>query len=73
MAIKEGIEKNFFWNVEKSGANRPYRLLQKRGKFVDAEDYLPVTDTYPKHPMTQKEAQFKTTGEFKEKLHKANL
>ena len=35
-ALKSGYENNFFWNVEKSGANRPYRLLQKRGKFIDA-------------------------------------
>lgn len=41
-ALKSGYENNFFWNVEKSGANRPYRLLQKRGKFIDAEDYLGV-------------------------------
>ena len=29
------------------------RLLQKRGKFIDAEDFLPITDTYPKHPITE--------------------
>ena len=27
--------------------------MQKRGVFVDAEDFLPVTGTYPTHPLTQ--------------------
>ena len=27
--------------------------MQKRGVFVDAEDFLPVTATYPKHPITE--------------------
>ena len=26
--------------------------MQKRGVFVDAEDFLPVTSTYPKHPLS---------------------
>jgi len=38
--------------VEVSGGARPYRLLQKRGAFVDAEDFLPIRETYPVHPLT---------------------
>lgn len=71
-AIREGLESNFFWNVEKSGPNRPYRLIQKRGQFIDAEDYLPVTSTYPKHPMSLKEATFRTQKDFKESIKKKN-
>jgi hypothetical protein len=26
--------------------------MQKRGVFVDAEDFLPVTSTYPAHPLS---------------------
>ena len=27
--------------------------MQKRGVFVDGDDFLGVTDTYPKHPMSE--------------------
>jgi len=27
--------------------------MQKRGVFVDAEDFLPVTKTYPDHPLSK--------------------
>lgn len=44
------MEQDFVWNVEVSGGARPWRLLQKRGVFVDAEDFMPVRSTYPDHP-----------------------
>lgn len=37
--------------MEQAGAHRPFRILQKRGVFVDCEDFLPVTATYPDHPL----------------------
>ena len=49
--IKNNIEANYIWNIDKLGGVRPLRLLQKRGKFIEAEDFLPIRDTYPKHPM----------------------
>lgn len=52
-ALQEGYESNFVWNVESSGAQRPYRIMQKRGVIVDGDDFLGVTDTYPKHPMSE--------------------
>jgi len=30
-AIDNNIEDNFVWNIEKQGAKRPYRIIQKRG------------------------------------------
>jgi len=57
-ALKAGYEDNFVWNVESSGAQRPYRILQKRGVIVDGDDYLPVTDTYPSHPMSDVKPTF---------------
>lgn len=69
-AVKDGIEDKFFWNVEQAGTKRPYRIMQKRGVFVDAEDFLPVTATYPKHPISSVEPRFKTTGELQQ--HRAN-
>ena len=50
--IKNGIESNYIWNIDKLGGVRPLRLLQKRGKFIEAEDFLPIRDTYPKHPIS---------------------
>ena len=47
------IEENYVWNLDKlGGVKPPLRLLQKRGKFIDAEDFLPIRDTYPKHPIS---------------------
>ena len=50
--IKNNIEANYIWNIDKLGGVRPLRLLQKRGKFIEAEDFLPIRDTYPKHPIS---------------------
>ena len=51
-ALENGYENGFVWNVEASGAQRPYRIMQKRGVFVDGDDFLGVTDTYPQHPLS---------------------
>lgn len=52
MALKAGYEENFTWGVEQSGVQRGTRILQVRGKVVDAENFAPVADTYPVHPLT---------------------
>lgn len=49
-AIKGGLEQNFVWNVEQAGNHRTYRLLQKRGKIIDSEDFNVLRDTYPEFP-----------------------
>jgi len=51
-SLENGYEKNFVWNVEETGPFRGHRLLQVRGEFVDGEDFIPVRNTYPKHPMS---------------------
>lgn len=40
-ALRNGFEHNFVWDVEASegGGGRPYRIMQKRGAMVDAEDF----------------------------------
>jgi hypothetical protein len=43
---------------------RPYRILQKRGVFVDGDDFLGVTDTYPKHPISEKMPKLTTKTEL---------
>lgn len=45
--------------------------MQKRGVFVDAEDFLPVTGTYPAHPISAHEPNHKTSVELKEARHDA--
>ena len=53
------------WNVDQSGAQRSYRIMQKRGVVVDADDFLPIRQTYPEHPMTKIEPKAKTFVELK--------
>lgn len=65
-ALKNGYEDQFVWNVEASGAQRPYRILQKRGVIMDAEDHSLLTETYPKHPLSDKRADLKTRTELEE-------
>jgi hypothetical protein len=47
MLLIQGFEDKFVWNVEQAGAQRPFRIMQKRGVIVDAEDFVPITKTYP--------------------------
>lgn len=49
-AIKNGLEHKYVWNVEQAGKDRPFRLIQKRGKIIDAEDFQGIRDTYPEFP-----------------------
>jgi len=65
--IMKGYEDNFVWNLENQGAKRGYRILQKRGKIIDAEDYLPVRDTYPEHPLHRVNPNVGTFTDLKEK------
>jgi hypothetical protein len=60
----QGFENNFVWGVEVQGANRPFRVMQKRGVIVDAEDFIPVRATYPVHPDTLVDPRFHTTHEL---------
>lgn len=45
--------------------------MQKRGVFVDSDDFLPVTGTYPPHPISQYKPRFSTTGELLDHRAKA--
>ena len=50
-----------------SGSKRPYRILQKRGQIIDAEDFLPVRETYPSHPMTNIQPKAKDLNDVQER------
>ena len=54
------------WGVEQSGPQRSYRVLQKRGVIIDAEDYLPVTGTYPEHPISKNVPQARNMEELRQ-------
>lgn len=41
--------------------------MQKRGVFVDAEDFLPVTATYPEHPISKNIPHVRNIQELKDK------
>ena len=71
--IKNHIEENYIWNIDKLGGVRPLRLLQKRGKFIEAEDFLPIRDTYPKHPMSDIIPRCATFTELKNLRKKENI
>ena len=71
--IMNKIEENYVWNIDKLGGEKSLRLLQKRGKFIDAEDFLPIRDTYPKHPMTDIVPHCWTFTELKNLRKKENI
>ena len=71
--IKNNIEANYIWNIDKLGGVRPLRLLQKRGKFIEAEDFLPIRDTYPKHPISDIIPRCATFKELKIRRKKENI
>ena len=52
-AIKEGFETRFLWGLEKTGGLKEHlRVMQKRGKVLAGEDFSPLLETYPVHPLT---------------------
>ena len=67
-AIKNGIEREYAWNLENQGGKRAFNILQKRWKIIDAEDFIPLQESYPKHPISFKELKIgiKTLAELKE-------
>ena len=41
------------YGVEKTaGLKEHLRVMQKRGKILVGEDFNPLTETYPVHPLT---------------------
>ena len=63
-AIENGFADKYIWGIEQAGPVRAYRIMQKRGEIVDAEDWNNIRKTYPAHPLTTKEPRFKTKTEL---------
>lgn len=71
--LRNGIDKKMVWNVDQSGPQRSYRILQKRGVVLDADDFLPIRDTYPAHHSSKNVPNAKTLGELKNQRYTENL
>lgn len=65
-ALQNGIEQKYLWGVEASGPNRSYRVLQKRGKICDSDDFAQVKDTYPAFPDSSKMPFHNTLTDMKQ-------
>jgi hypothetical protein len=49
----EGFETRFMWGLEQTGGLKEHiRVMQKRGKVLAGEDFSPLMETYPVHPLT---------------------
>ena len=71
--LANNIEDNYLWNIDNQGGKRQFRLLQKRGKFIDAEDFWPIRDTYPVHPMSKIIPHCATLSELKKLRKEENI
>ena len=47
--------------------------MQKRGKFIDAEDFWPIRDTYPVHPISKIVPHCATLSELKKLRKEENI
>ena len=71
--IANNIEENYIWNVDNRGYTRRFRIMQKRGKIIDAEDFWPIRETYPIHPMTNIKPHCATLTELKQLRKQENI
>ena len=69
------IEDQYLWNVDsQAGLKRlPFRILQKRGKIITEEDFLPIRDTYPVHPLTKVVPHVASFSELKQLRKEQNI
>ena len=58
--------------MEQSGAQRSFRIMQKRGVVVDNDDFLPVRGTYPDHPNSSTVPGARTAIELRDRRHASN-
>lgn len=62
--------------VIRSGSNnvQPFRhFIQVRGKVIEAENFQPIIDTYPVHPMSKCVPRVSTLSELKHKRKETSL
>ena len=61
------------WGVDQSGPLRSYRVMQKRGQVIDAEDFLPITGTYGEHPLSKVVPRAKNMEELRNLRKQENI
>ena len=67
-ALEEGFEQRFMYGVEKTACLKDHlRVMQKRGKILVGEDFNPLTETYPVHPLTMEPRRHQDRSEM---IHK---
>lgn len=71
-AIKNGIDSKMVWNVEQSGVQRSFRIMQKRGVVLDADDFLPIRSTYPEHPLSKVTPNVGTQEQLQNRRRESN-
>ena len=72
-ALANNIEQQYVWNRDKMGVTRPFRFMQKRGQFIEAEDFCPIRETYPVHPLTKVVPHVATFTELKKLRKEENI
>jgi hypothetical protein len=60
-ALSEGYSSQYIWGCESSGLNRSFRLVQKRGKVIDNEEFNSIQETYPIPPSESQNKQTRST------------
>lgn len=71
-AIYNNYEDQYVWNLENQGSKRDYRIMQRRGKIIDADNFMPIQETYPRHPLSSKLPMVKSLSELKSKRKEVN-
>ena len=64
-ALNNNYESKFVWGLEREGSLRGKRIIQLRGKIVNAEDFTELSDTYPVHPISLNKPSCSTEKELR--------
>ena len=49
---EQKFEDKFVWGIEQYGGISANRILQKRGKVIQNDDFSVLKDSYPEHPLS---------------------
>ena len=60
------------FGVEQSGAQRSFRIMQKRGVILDQDDFLPIRGTYPEHPISKHSPGVQTLEQLRDRRRDSN-
>ncbi len=72
-ALRSGYEDRFRWNLEAAGPHLGSRLIQVRGRIVEAEDFSTVRNTYPMHPLAGHTPHVSSLSDLRVKRKEGNV